>query len=218
MSTPRGILVGMATARTTETGGRADTPTLLLDTAIAVIAEHGLRGLTHRALQEAAGLKHGSVTYYFKTWDLLVLAVVDRMVEIERDRSGPVIHDLVRSLAVRPQGQQAEPDYDRIAALLQQWWTASRDLLLARFELDLAGARQPAVREAMARCGAEFRRAAELVALAAGSPDPELDAQVLVKLMDGLMLDFVIRPPQDRRHLALGLRHAVEAIRRNHAP
>lgn len=192
--------------------GRTDRRTLLLDTAISVIAEHGLRGLTHRAVQEAAGLTHGSVTYYFKTWDQLVLGVVDRIIEIDEQRSAPVVHELLRALADRTVRPGGEIDYDHLAALLGDWWTRSRDLLLARFELELAGAREPSVRTAMAGCGAAFRKLTELIALAAGSPDAELDAAVLAKLVDGLMFDFVARPPQDPRHLAIGLRHAVESI------
>lgn len=203
----------MGDGRKTQVSGRIDRRTLLLDTAITVIADQGLRGLTHRAVQEAAGLPHGSVTYYFKTWDLLVLAVVDRMIEVEKERSAPAVHAFLRAMATRP----SEPDYEQIAELLGNWWTASRELLLARFELELAGAREPLIREAMARCGAEFRQLAEIVALSAGSRDAQFDAQVMTKLIDGLMLDFVVRPPQDPRHLVAGLRHAIESVRREAA-
>ncbi|MEV0237861.1 TetR family transcriptional regulator [Nonomuraea sp. NPDC050786] len=188
---------------------RSKARTLLLDTAITVIAEQGLRGLTHRAVQEAAGLKNGSVTYHFKSWDLLVLAVIDRMIEIDAQRAAPATHELLRVMAA----PDAQPDYDHLAALLAAWWTESRQLLLARFELELAGARDPRIREAMARCGAEFRRLAELITLSAGSADAAFDAEVLIRLIDGLMLDFVTRPPQDPAVLAAGLRRAVESVR-----
>ncbi|WP_051467529.1 TetR/AcrR family transcriptional regulator [Actinomadura oligospora] len=191
------------------TAGRTDRRALLLDTAIAVIASHGLRGLTHRAVQEAAGLPHGSVTYYFKTRDMLILAVVDRMIEIDKERSGPAAHELLRAIATRSDA----PDYDRIAELLRGWWSESRELLLARFELELAGAREPLIRDAMARCRAEFRQLAELIALAAGSEDARFDAEVVTKLIDGLMFDFVTRAPQDPRHLTTGLRRAIEPIK-----
>ncbi|WP_335985566.1 TetR/AcrR family transcriptional regulator [Glycomyces sp. MUSA5-2] len=177
----------------------------ILDTAIDVIAEHGLRGLTHRAVQEAADLPHGSVTYYFKTRDLLVLAVVERIIEIDRERARPAIAQALRQLAA----MRDRPDFDAIAALLRGWWTESRRLLLARFELDLAGARDPAIRDAMARCGDEFRDLAELVAVQAGSPDPAFDAQVIAALVDGLMFDFVTRGDLSDGHLAAGVRRAL---------
>ncbi len=181
-----------------------DRRTHMLDTAIAVIASEGLRGLTHRAVQDAAGLPHGSVTYYFKTRDQLVLAVVDRIVDIDRDRARPVIREALRNLTA-----QAEPDYSSLASLLRAWWTDSRQLLLARYELDLAGSRDLSIREAMRRCGAEFRDLAELVALKAGSSDPAFDAQVITSLVDGLMFDFVTRKTLSDDHLHEGIRRAL---------
>ncbi|NUT34465.1 MAG: TetR family transcriptional regulator [Hamadaea sp.] len=184
-----------------------DRRTQLLDTALALIAEQGLRGLTHRAVQDAAGLPHGSVTYYFKTRDQLVLAVVERIIEIDRERAQPAIRAALRALTAAP----AEPDYQKLAELLRRWWTDSHRLLLARYELDLAGARDAAVRDAMARCGAEFRDLAELLAVQSGSPDPGFEAQVITALVDGLMFDFVIRGPRSDAHLREGIRRALGA-------
>lgn len=185
-----------------------DRRTQLLDTALSLIAEQGLRGLTHRAVQDAAGLPHGSVTYYFKTRDQLVLAVVDRIIEIDRERAQPAIRAALRALTAAP----AQPDYRKIAELLRTWWTDSHQLLLARYELDLAGARDPAVRDAMARCGEEFRDLAELVAVQAGSPDPAFDAQVVTSLVDGLMFHFVTRGPLSDEILREGVRRAIGSI------
>ncbi|MBO3742636.1 TetR/AcrR family transcriptional regulator [Actinoplanes flavus] len=184
-----------------------DRRTQMLDTALTLIAERGLRGLTHRAVQDAAGLPHGSVTYYFKTRDQLVLAVVERIIEIDRERARPAIRAAVRALA----GAPAETDHRQIAALLQSWWTESRQLLLARYELDLAGARDPSIRDAMRRCGAEFRDLAELVAVQAGSPDPAFDAEVVTCLVDGLMFHFVTRGPLSSDHLSEGVRRALSS-------
>jgi AcrR family transcriptional regulator len=149
------------------------------------------------------------VTYYFQTRDLLILAVIDRMIEIDKERSAPATQELLRAIATR----SSAPDYDHIAEQLRSWWAQSRELLLARFELELAGAREPLIRDAMVRCRAEFRQLAELIALAAGSRDARFDAEVITKLIDGLMFDFIARAPQDPRHLTAGLRHAIEAVR-----
>jgi len=185
-----------------------DRRTQLLDTALALIAKQGLRGLTHRAVQDAAGLPHGSVTYYFKTRDQLVLAVVERIIEIDRERAQPAIRAALRTLTAAP----AAPDYQKLAKLLRRWWTDSHQLLLARYELDLAGARDLAIREAMARCGAEFRDLAELVAVQAGSPDTAFDAQVITALIDGLMFDFITRGPLSDAVLAEGVRRALSGM------
>jgi len=56
----------------------------LLDAAIAVLGGQGVRQLTHRAVDVAAGLPSGSTSNYFKTRDALLVGIVDRFVARER--------------------------------------------------------------------------------------------------------------------------------------
>jgi hypothetical protein len=65
----------------------------------------------------------------------------------------------------------------------------------------------------MARCGAEFRDLAELVAVQAGAPDPRFDAEVITALVDGLMFDFVTRGVLADEPLEEGVRRAIAAAR-----
>ncbi len=44
----------------------------LLDAAICVLGESGIRGLTHRAVDAAAGLPAGSASNLFRTRDALL--------------------------------------------------------------------------------------------------------------------------------------------------
>ena len=53
----------------------------ILDGALAVLAEQGMRGLTHRAVDTAAGLPAGSTSYYFRSRAALVAGCVERLVE-----------------------------------------------------------------------------------------------------------------------------------------
>ena len=39
----------------------------IADAAISTLARDGMRGLTHRAVDRAAGLPEGSASYYFRT-------------------------------------------------------------------------------------------------------------------------------------------------------
>src|SRR5689334_6718511 len=50
---------------------------LLLSAALRVAAERGLRGLTHRAVDRAAGLPEGSCSAYLRTRKALVLALTE---------------------------------------------------------------------------------------------------------------------------------------------
>ncbi|NUU22242.1 MAG: TetR family transcriptional regulator [Streptomycetaceae bacterium] len=190
-------------------GGTSGRRVLLLDAAIRVLATQGLRGLTHRAVQQEAGLPHGSVTYYFKTRDQLVFGVIDRLTELERRQAGQVADELLRTMAVQP----FEPDYPRIAALTHTWWSTSKDRQVARYELQLAGRREPAIHAAMRRSAAEFWKLTELVALATGSQDAVNDGEVLLAFIDGMMFHFLIEEPENPDYLVTGLRYAVESLR-----
>src|SRR5213078_25177 len=56
----------------------------LLDAAIAVLGGTGIHGLTHRAVDSAAGLPAGSTSNHFRTRDALLNAVVERFAARER--------------------------------------------------------------------------------------------------------------------------------------
>ncbi len=58
---------------------------LLGDAAIEVLAEAGGRGLTHRAVDAAAGVPLGTAKNYFPTRDALLGAVAERCVEQYRE-------------------------------------------------------------------------------------------------------------------------------------
>jgi DNA-binding transcriptional regulator YbjK len=53
----------------------------LLDAAIALFAEGGARGITHRAVAAKAGLPSATTTYYFKSIDELIDAALTRHIE-----------------------------------------------------------------------------------------------------------------------------------------
>ena len=57
---------------------------LIADTAIAVIADVGVRGLTHRAVDAAANLATGSTSYYARSKAQLVSLTVERLASLLR--------------------------------------------------------------------------------------------------------------------------------------
>lgn len=64
--------------------GRADRRTVLADAAIGVLADAGVRGLTHRAVDAAAGLPVGTTSAYLRTRQALLTALVRRLVELDQ--------------------------------------------------------------------------------------------------------------------------------------
>ncbi|GIG86849.1 TetR/AcrR family transcriptional regulator [Plantactinospora endophytica] len=63
---------------------RRDRFAVITDAAIELVAELGMRGLTHRAVDARAGLPLGSTSAYFRTRKALVEAVVRRLVDLDR--------------------------------------------------------------------------------------------------------------------------------------
>ena len=57
----------------------ADRRTTLADAALTVVADHGLKGLTHRAVDREASVPPGTTSNYFRTRAALIGAVIDRL-------------------------------------------------------------------------------------------------------------------------------------------
>jgi DNA-binding transcriptional regulator YbjK len=60
-----------------------DRRTELADAALAVVADKGLKGLTHRAVDAQAGVAVGTTSNYFRSRAALVSAAVDRVEELD---------------------------------------------------------------------------------------------------------------------------------------
>ncbi|WP_067717231.1 TetR/AcrR family transcriptional regulator [Nocardia yamanashiensis] len=156
-----------------------DRRAVLADAAITVLARSGLRGLTHRAVDQAAGLPEGSCSNLFRTREALLTGTVDRLAE--RD-SGELPS---RALELGSIEQVAE----LLCTLMTRWLGPDRKRMLARYELALESTRRPELRRALADSGARFRAlAAELLA-GLGAPDAEARALGFVGCVDGLMFD-----------------------------
>lgn len=173
---------------------------LLLDEARRLIAEGGLAAVTHRAVEQAARVPHGSVTYYFGSRDGLVLALVDRMVAQGEAQ-----------VAVIAEQQASGSDLDTVARSIAAWMDGNREQHLARLELELAAARDPRLRERMTDAARLFWAMCVPLAAAAGSEDPERDGRALAAMVDGLLIDRLAHPGQTHDLL-------VEAVRRLTSP
>lgn len=164
-----------------------------------LVAAGGLQAVTHRAVERAADVPHGSVTYHFGTRDDLVFAMVDRLVEDCERAVAAIARDVAMALARSPRGTGARIDIDRAADGLVAWIDEDRQRHLARLELELAAARDPRLRERMTEAAMVFWRLCEPIVLALGSEDPELDGRAMAAAVDGLLLDRLAHEPSDPR-------------------
>ncbi|MFJ9784614.1 TetR/AcrR family transcriptional regulator [Amycolatopsis sp. NPDC101161] len=140
---------------------------VIADAAIEVIAASGMRGLTHRAVDQAAGLPVGSTSYYARTRAALLSLTFARILELDQVSS--------------PSGGLAES----IADYAFEAVTSGRARMLARYEFALEATRRPELREQYDSGGAVIRRAAVEMFAAAGSIDPVRHAGLVVDWMEG---------------------------------
>lgn len=145
--------------------------TRIADAALEVLAQHGARGLTHRAVDAEVGLPSGSTSYYYPTRAALLLAAAERLVELD-----------ARDVDALP------GDLGGVAALVLDWSSPrKRSRSLARLELLLTAARDPAFR---------FMKGARKLFLervvAADPQRGKVAATALVSLVDGLLLHNLV--------------------------
>lgn len=62
-----------------------DRRTQLLDAALAVVADKGMKGLTHRAVDAAAEQAEGTTSNYFRNRASLLDGVLDRLLELDAE-------------------------------------------------------------------------------------------------------------------------------------
>jgi AcrR family transcriptional regulator len=174
---------------------------LITGAAIRTLAGNGMRGLTHRAVDQAAGLPAGSTSYYFRTRQALLQATVERLAEMSTaDLAG--FRALARSGAaealtlsgpgeVRSWAGEIERLAEAIAGVLIRWLTVDRDRVIARYELSLEATRRPELREVLVASGAALRSAAADLLAGIGATNPQAAAGPLVACLDGLIFDQV---------------------------
>ncbi|MFE8971189.1 TetR/AcrR family transcriptional regulator [Streptomyces albogriseolus] len=169
--------------RPTTTAARADRADLVADAALALLAERGMRGLTHRAVDEAAGLPQGSTSNVARTRQALLELAVRRLADRE---------ERVLALQELPDPREgADAVLDALALTAHRALTHNRELTLARYELALEATRRPELRAHFDAAGARFRAQLTALVTALGSPSPDRHALTLIAWADGLLFSCV---------------------------
>jgi DNA-binding transcriptional regulator YbjK len=158
----------------------------LADAGLSVLAREGSRGLTHRAIDEAAGVPVGTASNYFRSREALVAGLIERIGE----RLAPTPDELERR-AVETPSRALFADYVRD---IVRRLTTEREVTLALFELRLESSRRP---ELTAVLGA-WRRAGFEVDVefntAAGLPGGRREIGLFHYAIDGLLFDRLTDP------------------------
>ncbi|MCC4318781.1 TetR/AcrR family transcriptional regulator [Streptomyces malaysiensis] len=204
---------GSASASSAPSAASASRAELIADTALALLAERGMRGLTHRAVDEAAGLPLGSTSNHARTRAALLKAAVRRLAQREAEVLAP--DEMPRPADAPP--DEADPvagPADALSLALHRSLTTQRDLLIARYELALEATRRPELREFYDATGRGFREPLEAMMTALGSTEPRRHARSLVAWCEGLMFSCVAGADHDAAPDRAALRTGFEELLR----
>ncbi|WP_019607284.1 TetR/AcrR family transcriptional regulator [Nocardiopsis sp. CNS-639] len=172
----------------------------LADAAIALLAEEGAHGLTHRAVEARAGVPAGTATNYARNREALLVAAAERVLELH-------LADMAAATAADP-AEGAPPGtgpapcrttsaHDLAQILTDSLWTAAtelRDRYLAVFELRLEARRRPALAAVLARLSATALADTTGLHDEMGTGVPEDAVPVLVDLYSGALFNLVTLP------------------------
>ncbi|HSI80852.1 MAG TPA: TetR family transcriptional regulator [Solirubrobacterales bacterium] len=153
----------------------------ILAATVRIIGSRGLGAVTHRAVAREAGVPLAATTYYFSSKDELLREALRLLAEDEIVRIGERTAELGDDLG----------SPDRAAAALAQVLLgdgAVAQALLAKFELYLEAARDPALRATASHWRGAFIALAESALQTVGAPQPERRAQLLVAAIDGALV------------------------------
>ena len=163
----------------------------LLDAAVSVVADEGLRGLTHRAVDRRAGLPEGTCSAYLRTKRILLVALAEHVAATllaDVDRLG-------RELG------ECDGDDERAVARTQalfERWLQERELVLAKLELSLEAPRDPAVADVLSAYRTRLVAVVDGMLTEAGKPHSPSRSEALVASFDGLLIAALQKPPAER--------------------
>ncbi|MFJ7065841.1 TetR/AcrR family transcriptional regulator [Streptomyces sp. NPDC101115] len=145
-----------------------------------------MRGLTHRAVDAAAGLPAGTASAYFRTRSALLSALVRRLVELDQA-------ELVAAAERAPVLRTADDLVQGLAALVAaRTQGEGRRRSLARYACVLESVRDPELRDILVPRENPGRDAVRAFLAARGVADPEVRTLSLLACVDGLVLDRVV--------------------------
>jgi DNA-binding transcriptional regulator YbjK len=180
----------------------------LADAAITVIAEHGMRGLTHRSVDAAAGAPVGTTSNHARTRLAILLLAMERITELDAREPSLWPVDLASLEPAEMLASLSESLHSRIER--------GTPRLKARFELALEATRVRELRTEYDRAGLATRAELTDILLKVGTPHSPQKANVLIAWLDGILFDAVAGPgnaaPPTQRELAGSLAPALTLL------
>ncbi|MEO7352222.1 MAG: hypothetical protein ABIR34_02790 [Marmoricola sp.] len=164
---------------------------VLLAAAVRVLARSGLRGLTHRAVDDEADLPQGSCSAYMRTR----VALLTRLTEYVSAHFARDIEELTERIEKHP----GIDDYavQETTAMMRSW-LLEPEMLLARVELSLEGSRQPEIARITRAQLCELEDIVEHVMSSKGHEHSRARAATLLASIDGVLMHALREDEADR--------------------
>ncbi|MEV5550164.1 TetR family transcriptional regulator C-terminal domain-containing protein [Streptomyces sp. NPDC052309] len=179
-----------------------DRRTLLADAALTVLADEGMRGLTHRAVDRAADLPDGTTSAYFRTRRALLTALVRRLVELDQAE--------LRTLGEAMPVPRTAPELtDRLSEFIELRLTGpGRRRTLARYTCAVESLNHPELREILTPRDNAAQATVRAFLAARGAPDAPARTRTLLHCVDGLVFNALTQgggvPREDVAGLVAG--------------
>ncbi|MGH6763998.1 MAG: TetR/AcrR family transcriptional regulator [Phyllobacterium sp.] len=159
----------------------------ILNGVIELLATRGLEGVTHRAVDDVAGLSQGSTTYYFPKKAALLVAASEHLAAL----LGKDCDELQVGFAERvaKQGMAAAVSY--VGEELVSYADGARHLFLARMELTMAAARREELEGVGDQLTAAARRPIEFFLKLISHGRTDVPIETCAGLIDGISLMYV---------------------------
>jgi DNA-binding transcriptional regulator YbjK len=182
----------------------------LLEAALHVVADEGLRGLTHRAVDRRAGLPEGTCSAYFRTREALQTGLT-AYVAAQCGRDVRELADRLAALAADGPTVQEQVVTTVVEAF--ESWLDEGELILARIELSMEGSRNPALAAVLAQYRDRLVAVVDATLASRGKRHDGRTAEALVAASDGLLVAAMQKPADERRpFLSDSLRLILHAL------
>jgi DNA-binding transcriptional regulator YbjK len=163
----------------------------LLEAAVDVVADSGLRGLTHRAVDARAGLPQGTCSAYLRTRLALLVSLTEHVgLLLARDVDAMAV-------AAAPHAEDPEVVAQAVTDLLLRWLRRP-EIVRTQAELALEAARRPELMDVFDPWRQGLVRVVEELVRRAGREDPALRAAVGVAAIEGVLATAIRMPPARR--------------------
>lgn len=158
----------------------------LLDAAIRVLGENGVRAVTHRAVDAEAGLASGSTANHFSTRESLFAGIVERFSQREREN----FEEIAMTICPTSPADLGQA----LSGAVKDSVGRHRAITLSRYALLVESANNPGLRAHMAAAGGRVNIWVANWLRMAGSTNPEHDTHVLGNYVTGLVLHNLAMP------------------------